>query len=180
MPLRDFRIRMRSPQSGEVSGTKIVERSTPPPRRSLRPRRGLSGKFSAKAARALKMWIMISTSMVGRGGRAPVYTPSLLSDNYTVLPHMPQKCAPEGESAPHWLQNRPPLTGTNRTGTYLSAEQAQIKATNQPITVQPRMKFTRKMPITSALCRPIMVGRKYRSAQRIRKVMTSLLQLEFG
>jgi hypothetical protein len=93
---------------------------------------------------------------------------------------MPQKCAPEGESAPHWLQNRPPPTGTNRTGTYLSGEQAQINAINQPITVHPKRKFTRKMPIISALCRPMIVGRKYRSADRIRKVMFSPLSAQLN
>jgi len=94
---------------------------------------------------------------------------------YTALPHALQKRAPESESAPHWLQKRPALTGTILTGTYLSPEQAQINAINQPMTVQPKSKFTMKMPTESELCRPIMVERKYRSAERTRKVMFSPL-----
>jgi len=43
---------------------------------------------------------------------------------------------------------------------YLSVEQAQINAINQPITVQPARRFTRKIPIKSALCRARIVGRK--------------------
>jgi hypothetical protein len=54
---------------------------------------------------------------------------------------------------------------------YRSAEHAQISAINQPMTVQPKSKFTMKMPTESGLCRPIMVGRKYRSPERIRKVI---------
>src|SRR5216683_5065000 len=93
----------------------------------------------------------------------------------TALPHVPQKCAPEGESAPHWLQNRPALTGTILTGIYLSVEHAQINATNQPMTVQARNRLTRKIPIKSALCRASIVGRKYIMAERNRKVMFSPL-----
>jgi hypothetical protein len=73
---------------------------------------------------------------------------------------MLQKRAPEGESAPHWLQNRPAPAGTIVTGTYLSVEQAQISAINQPMTVQPASRFTRNIPIKSALCRANIVGRK--------------------
>jgi len=58
---------------------------------------------------------------------------------------------------------------------YFSVEQAQIKATNQPMTVQPRNKFTRKIPIKSALWRASIVGRKYIIAERNRKVMFSPL-----
>jgi hypothetical protein len=88
---------------------------------------------------------------------------------------MLQKCALECENAPHWEQNRPAFTGTILTGMYLSAEQAQINATNQPMTVQPASRFTRRIPIKSALCRAKIVGRKYRIAERNRKVMFSPL-----
>src|SRR6267154_408674 len=101
MELRYFKIRMRSPHSGEVSGTNSAHRRSPPPRRSLRPRRGLSGKFSARTARALRIWSMRCAPMTESAERAPVYTPGLPSDNHTVRPHMLQKCAPEGENAPH-------------------------------------------------------------------------------
>src|SRR5260370_26323183 len=94
---------------------------------------------------------------------------------YTALPHALQKRAPGNESAPHWLQKRPALTGTILTGTYLSPEQAQINAINQPMTVQPKSKFTMKMPTESELCRPIMAGRKYRSAESIINVQDSPL-----
>jgi hypothetical protein len=90
---------------------------------------------------------------------------------------MLQKRAAEGESAPHRLQNRPAPTATILTGTYRSAEQAQISAINQPMTVQPKSKFTMKMAAESAWCRPIMVGRKYRSAERIINVTFSPLSL---
>src|SRR6266850_4405397 len=82
-----------------------------------------------------------------------------------------------GASEPHWQQNRPELTGTYRTGTYLSAAHAQINATNQPMTVQPNSKFTIKTPVKSLLCRAMIVGRKYRSAERIRNVTFSPLSL---
>jgi hypothetical protein len=121
---------------------------------------------------------MRCTNIASRGKRAQVYTPGVPSDNYTVLPHMLQKCAPKGENAPHWVQNRPAFTGTIRTGMYLSAEQAQIKAMNQPMIVQPRSRFTRRIPIKSALCRATSVGRKYRIAERNRKVMFSPLPFE--
>jgi hypothetical protein len=160
MALRYFKIRMRSPHSGEVSGTNSAQRRSPPPRRSLRPRRGLSGKFSARAARPLRRWSMRCAAIAEGPERAPVYTPGLSSDNHTVRPHMLQKWAPEGANAPHWLQNRPAFTGTILTGMYLSAEQAQINAINQPMTVQPASRFTRKIPIKSALCLASMVGRK--------------------
>lgn len=160
MALRHFKARMRSPHSGEVSGTNSAQRRSPPPRRRLRPRRGLSGKFSARAARALKIWSMRCAPIAEGAERAPVYTVALSADNYTVRPHMLQKWAPEGERAPHWLQNRPAFTGTILTGLYLSAEQAQINAINQPMTVHPASRLTRKIPMKSALCRASIVGRK--------------------
>jgi len=43
------------------------------------------------------------------------------------------------------------------------------------MTVQPMSKFTRNIPMKSALCRARIVGRKYNIAERIRKVMISPL-----
>src|SRR5882724_3047487 len=45
------------------------------------------------------------------------------------------------------------------------------------MTVQPNSKFTRKIPRASALCRAMIVGRKYRSAEKIRNVTFSPLSL---
>jgi len=66
------------------------------------------------------------------------------------------------------------------TGIYLCVEHARINATNQPMTVQPRNRFTRKIPIKSALWRASIVGRKYIIAERNRKVMFSPLSRERG
>jgi hypothetical protein len=116
-------------------------------------------------------------NMTYHSKRAPVYTLARPADNYTVLPHMLQNRAPEAESEPHRLQNRPALTGTILTGTYRGAEQAQISAMNQPMTVHPKSRFTMKTPTESGLCRPTMVGRKYRKTERIRKVIVSRLSV---
>jgi hypothetical protein len=37
------------------------------------------------------------------------------------------------------------------------------------MTVQPKSRFTRKMPMASALCRPISVGKKYSRIEKIKK-----------
>src|ERR1700741_2953465 len=82
--------------------------------------------------------------------------------NQTACPHAVQKCAPGQETEPHRQQYLAfAATGTHRTGAYGSAEHAQIKAITQPITVQPRNRFSRKMPAASRLSRPIIAGRKY-------------------
>ncbi len=67
------------------------------------------------------------------------------------------------------MQNRPPAaTGTNRTEWSGSAAEAQIKAINQPISVHPRKRFSRKMPLASRLSLPMIAGRKYRKIMQIR------------
>src|SRR5207253_10693300 len=71
-------------------------------------------------------------------------------------------------SLPHWLQNRPELTRTARTGAYLCSAQAQIRATNQPMMVQPKSRFTRKMAVASGLSRAMIVGRKYSRTEKNR------------
>jgi hypothetical protein len=37
------------------------------------------------------------------------------------------------------------------------------------MTVQPNSRFTRKMPMASALCRPMIVGKKYSKIEKNRK-----------
>jgi hypothetical protein len=53
--------------------------------------------------------------------------------------------------------------------------QAQIIATIQPTTVQPRKKFNRKMPANGRLLWPTIEGRKYITPQKTMKNMLALL-----
>jgi len=76
-----------------------------------------------------------------------------------------------------WLeQNRPELvTGTRRTGTgRVCAAHAQINATIQPTTVQPKSRFTAKINPASDLSRPMIAGRKYIRPRNRKKSMASL------
>jgi hypothetical protein len=63
---------------------------------------------------------------------------------------------------------------------YRSAEQAQINAINQPMTVQPNSRLTMKIPIASALCRPMSVGKKYNRMEKNRKNILAPPQPQFG
>src|SRR5215469_1128783 len=107
---------------------------------------------------------------------APWHSPGIATPqsrlHYTTWPHEVQKCAPEGESLPHWLQNRPELAGTYRTSCLTSCRtsgevpleaRAQISATHQPMMVHPKKKFTRKIPAApdpGRKTREMTVGRK--------------------
>src|SRR5579863_8240716 len=89
-------------------------------------------------------------------------------------PHAQQKCATPGAVAPQRQQYR---TGpeTARIGVRTSAVQAQSIAKIQPITVQPRKKFRRKMPANGRLLWPTIEGRKYITPQKSMKNMLALL-----
>src|SRR5579864_2763718 len=89
-------------------------------------------------------------------------------------PQAQQKCATPGPVAPQRLQYRAG-PGAARIGTRTSAVQAQIKATIQPITVQPSKKFSRKMPANGRLLWPTIEGRKYITPQKTMKNMLALL-----
>src|SRR5262249_9304972 len=88
-----------------------------------------------------------------------------------ALPHPLQKCAAQTFKFPHWQQKRPELvTGTRRTGTGLvPGAHAQMKATIQPTTVQPKNRLTRKISPASDLFLPISEGRKYIKQMNRRK-----------
>src|SRR6266568_9309170 len=48
------------------------------------------------------------------------------------------------------------------------------------MTVQPNSKFTMKMPIASALCRPMSTGKKYSRIEKIRKNIFAPLRHQLG
>jgi len=164
--------------SGDAIGKKSRPTRIVPTRSSLRPRRGLSGRFSANHPRAFRRPFRNSMKKCSKmtrpvqSSQGTVYIVTvqqpILVPGYTALPHAAQKCAPAAETAPQWEQNRPELTGTPGMATYLSGERAQMSATIQPTTVQPNSRFTKKIPMTSALFRPRIVGMKYSRPKRIK------------
>jgi hypothetical protein len=131
---RDFKIRMRIPQFGEVSGTKIVHTSTPPPRSSPRPRRGLSGKFSANSARSLRISMTSCPSIAGRGERARPFLRQLHGS--------PTRAAEMGpvrrKSAA--LAAKPPAAHWNHPDGDVSLRRASPDQSNKPADDRPAEK----------------------------------------
>jgi len=105
----------------------------------------------------------------------------MTSDYQTVRPHAVQKCASRLANIPHWQQNRPPATtGTSLTWLYDSAVHAHRNAITHPMNVQPRNRFSRKIPPASLLFRPIIDGRKYSRIKQIRVSTAHPFQIILG
>src|SRR5487761_1806994 len=67
------------------------------------------------------------------------------------------------------------------TGAHVLDVHAQKSAATQPIIVQPRKKFSRKMPIASRLLWPMIDGRKYKRTRTSRPTVAPLyLRLRNG
>src|SRR5579872_476627 len=60
------------------------------------------------------------------------------------------------------------------TGAHVLDVQAQKSAATQPIIVQPRKKFSKKMPSASRLLWPIIAGRKYKRTRTSRPIVAPL------
>src|ERR1700693_6120449 len=90
----------------------------------------------------------------------------------TRAPHALQKLAPGALMVPQRQQYcAAPGPATMKTCGCGSVVQAQTMAMIQPMNVQPKSKLTRKMPSTSRLLWPTIVGRKYSRVAKTRNVM---------